>query len=161
MEELLQQESKDFFGWKSSSQESSTLMTRTSVNTITLYGYSSKVSNGSKKVIISRNLADLMGIARQIYVMENVIAYQDIRIENLGITSFFTTANSPLCGIEPNSTDPNYVRGYSSSSPDDDGNIKLATRCIHVISDLSGRNYDLWYPCKPEEVQWKYNLLNL
>ncbi len=159
-EELFLQDATNFIGWESSSsQNSSPQKTRSSVQTITLNGYSSKVSGGNKKVAISKKLANLMGIASQIYIMEYVTVYQDIKIEGLGLTSFFSTAESPLCGVDPNSTD--YKRGYSSSSPDSEGNIRLASKCIHVISDISGRSYNKWYPCKPEDVQWKYNLVNL
>ena len=164
-EELFLQDAVNFQGWESSSlQEDSTPKTRSSierssVKTITLNGYSSKVSGGNQKVIIGNTLANLMGIMNQIYILEYVTVYQDIKIEGLGSTSFFTAADSPLCGIDPNGT--NYKRGYSSSSPDPEGNIRLASKCIHVICDMAARNYDMWYPCKPEEVQWKYNLIDL
>lgn len=158
-EELFRQDAKEFAGWKSSSQESPELQTRASVNTITLTGYSSKTSGGNQKVLILSGLADLMGIMSQIYIMEYVTAYQDLRIEGLNETSFFNTVNSPLCGLDPNGT--NYKRGYGCSSPDENGNIRLATKCIHVISDMSGRSYDMWYPCKPDELQRIYNLVNI
>lgn len=150
---------KIFLFTKKSSRKAMSSIERSSVNTISLNGYSSKVSGGNIKVAISKTLANLMGIANQIYIMEKVTVYQDIKIESLGSTSFFSAADSPLCGIDPNDT--NYKRGYSSSSPDSKGNIRLASKCIHIISDLSGRNYDMWYPCKPENVQWEYNLINL
>ncbi len=158
-EELFQQDAKEFSGWKSSSQESSESQTRASINTVTLNGYSSKISGGNQKILILSDLADLMGIMSQIYIMEYVTAYQDLTIDGLGATSFFNAVNSPLCGIDPNGT--NYKRGYSSSTPDENGNIRLATKCIHVISDMSGRSYDMWYPCRPEELQWIYNLINI
>lgn len=159
-EDFFRQDSEDFLGWKSSSQDSSFVpMTRSSVNTFTLNGYSSKVGGGNQKVFIDNTLANLMGIPRQIYVMENVTLYQDIRIEGLGSTSFFNMVESPLCGVDPNGL--YYKRGYSSSTPDSNGNIRLVTKCIHIISDIAGLNYNMWYPCKPEEVQWKYNVINL
>lgn len=93
-EELFLQDAANFQGWESSSsQESSTPKTRTSierssVKTVTLNGYSSKVSGGNQKVLIGKTLANLMGIANQIYILEYVTVYQDIKIEGLGSTSF-------------------------------------------------------------------------
>lgn len=160
IEELFQEDSVIFRGWESSSKESFTPKTRSSVNTITLYGYTSLLSTGNRKVILGSQLAGLMGITNQIYIAENITAYQNIRIEGLNDnTSFFATVTSPLCGIDPNST--NFERGYSASSADPDGNIRLASKCVHVISDLSGRSYDLWYPCRPSEFQWIYRLINI
>lgn len=159
-DEMFSQDSQHFIGWESSSTtKNNEPIALSSVNTITLNGYSSKMATQAQKTILGSTLCKLIGIANQIYVVEYVTAYQDITIQGLGTTTFFSTVDSPLCGMDPNNSD--YRRGYSSSTPDANGGIRLATKCIHIISDLSGRSYNMWYPCKPEEVQWKYNLINM
>lgn len=163
-EEILQRYATNFSEGESSSQESSrqtrSSIEKSSVNTITLYGYTSKKGGGNKKVLLGQELANAVGlIAGQIYVLEYVTVYQDIKIEGLGSTTFFSTADSPLCGIEPDRTD--YKRGYNGSTPDSSGNIRMTTICIIVKSDLAGRTYNKWYPCKPEDVQWNYKLVSL
>lgn len=157
-EDFFHQDTEEFIGW-TSSLNSPIPMTKSSVNTITLNGYSSKKSSGNQKFIMDKKLADLMGIMQQIYIIEYITVYQDIKIDGLGSTAYFAPLESPLCGLEPNNKD--YKRGYNSSAPDENGNIRLASKCIHVICDLAGRSYNKWYPCKPEEFQWKYNLISL
>ncbi len=157
-DDVFRQDAKRFSGWNSSSQGTSGVETRSSVTTITLKGYTSKKYDKKDKYVLSKELASLMGIPRRIYIAENVTAYQTVIIKGLGSTAFFTSIDSPLCGLDPNGT--NYKRGYVSSTPVGD-TITLSTKFFHVISDLSGISYDRWYPCKPEEVQWNYNLVNL
>lgn len=158
-DDLFDQGQLDFIGWKSSSN-GETNCSRSSVNTITLEGYTAKSSTGNQKVLVQKSLADLIGVSSQIYILEYVTAYQDFKISGLGATSFFSTADSPQCGVDPNGA--NWaVRGYSASTPTSDGNIRLASKCIHIICDISGKNYDKWYPCKPEQFKWNYTLVNL
>lgn len=158
-DELFQQGQIDCYGWESSSNKGINT-SRSSVNTITLQGYTSKSSTGNQKVLVQKSLADLIGISSQIYILEYVTAYQDFRISGLGSTSFFSTAASPQCGVDPNGKSW-ADRGYSASTPTSDGDIRLSSKCIHVISDISGRSYDKWYPCKPEVFEWNYTLVNL
>lgn len=149
----------EFFGWLPS-YERIEPMSRSSVNEITLNSYTSISSGGNQKVLVLKDLADVIGVSSQIYILEYVTAYQDITISGLGTTAFFSSVDSPLCGVVPNGKNWGEI-GYSSSTPDANGNIRLASKCIHIISDLSGRNYDLWYPRRPENFQWIYNLVTL
>lgn len=157
-DDLLEQDMSEFDGWTSSSDN--TAASRSSVNTITLKGYSSKTSSGNQKVYILKDLANLIGISSQIYVVEYITAFQDFTISGLGTTSFFSTADSPLCGVDPNGKDWT-IRGYAASSPTPNGEIRLSSKCIHVICDMSGRTYDKWYPCRPEQFLWNYTLVNI
>ena len=154
-DDLLSLRADDAYDWQVLFPE-----TRTSVNTITLHGYSSKTSSGNKKVYVQKNLATLMGISSQIYIMEYVTAYQDITITGLSKTSLYSPLDSPLCGVKPNGEGWE-DRGYVAGSPTDEGKIRMTSMCVHIISDLSGRSYDLWYPCKPEKFEWQYTLVNL
>lgn len=157
-DDLLRQGVNEYAGWQSSSNyiESS----RSSVNVITLQGYTSKESEGNQKVYILKDLANLMDISSKTYIVEYVTAYQNLRISGLGSRCYFATTDSPLCGTVPNSNSWE-KRGYLSSIPTADGEISLTSKCIHVICDMSGITYDKWYPCKPEQFKWNYLLINL
>lgn len=90
--------------------------------------------------------------------MEKVTANYKLTIDGLSTREVrFSAVDSPKCGLYPDFTDEESdLRGYSVSQK---GNIvTLATKMVHVISDLSGRSYDMWYPCKPAELEWCYNL---
>lgn len=157
---IFRQDAINYSNWTSSkSNDSSKRTTRSSINTITLYSYTSKKSSGNKKYAFGNTLLNLMKLPNQIYIAEYVTVNQDISISGLGQTCFFASIESPLCGLNPNSQD--YERGYVADAADANGNITMTTKCIHVICDLSGRSYNKWYPCKPEDLQWQYNLINL
>lgn len=128
----------------------------TGLNEFTVYGYTTSTTTGNKKVIISQDLADNLGIARQIYVMETLTLKYIVTISGLGSTAFFTPRDSPNCGMDPNNSS---VIGYSNSV--NISNVVLATKVHHIISDLSGRSYDMWYPRKPADLQWSYGIINL
>lgn len=99
-----------------------------------------------------------MGIANQIYIMETITAQYELTIDGLSARKVrFSPNDSPKCGLYPDYTNSELdLRGYSISQKGD--NVTLATKMVHVISDLSGRNYDRWYPCKPEQLEWNYNV---
>lgn len=143
-----------FATWSSNSN--ATAVTRSSITPFTVYGYSSYTSTGNRNVRITKDLADKMGIYRQIYIMETLTVYYDLTISGLNTTNYFAYADSPNCGIDPNNSSN---IGYSHSQSGT--NVKLATKLHHIISDLSGRPYDAWYPCKPAELQWNYSLIIL
>lgn len=53
-------------------------------------------------------------------------------------------------------------RDYRNDVSTTDNNIMvLETICIHIICDLSGKVYDMWYPCKPEDCLWDYKVVIL
>lgn len=157
---IFRQDAKNYSDWTSSTSEKSCkATTRSSVNIITIYGYTSKKSGGNKKIAFGKDLLNLMKLPNQIYIAEYLTVNQDINISGLNPTCIFAPIDSPLCGLNPNSQ--TYERGYVSDAPDSNGNITLTTKCIHIISDLSGRSYNKWYPCTPEELQWEYKLINL
>lgn len=145
-------------GWERSSRNAST---RIVSNSYTVKGYTEKSSAGTKKVSISQNLALLLGIKKQIYVMETVTARYNLTIDGLNTNKvIFVPEDSPQCGLFPDSKEDEYdLRGYSSSVKGD--NVVMASKMIHVISDLAGHSYDKWFPCKPEQLEWTYNVINL
>lgn len=121
----------------------------------TVKGATSTSTSANQKVQISSKLANLMGISRQIYVLNYITAKYSITIDGLSSDrAVFKIVDSPGCGLDPSKTD--YARGYTYGS---DGDVvTLTTRIVHILSDLSGRNYDMYYPCKPENLIWNYKV---
>lgn len=153
-EEFLNTGVEDFSTWQTSEDG---VASRATPTLITIYGCSSQVGGGNYKYLIPNEIANALDISKAIYVAENVTCYTEIKIEGLGISKFFSPASSPLCGIMPGGS--NFARGYSNTTPDAEGKIKFSTILIHIKSDMSGRNYNMWYPCSPANIQWNYNLV--
>lgn len=145
-------ENENFLSWNHEEELGS--LTRTSVTPITTYGYSSYTSSGNKKVLIGRDWANTLNIPNQIYILETLTVYQNLHISGLNSNIYFVYKDSPNCGVSPNN-DSNI--GYSYSQERE--NVILVTKIIHIISDYSGRSYDKWYPCYPNELQWNYMLI--
>lgn len=180
VEETLSKEDQDSMGevitfedWIESdtatykSEERSPLFTKSrATNTdITVYGYTTKSSSGNKKVIISKNLASHFGIVYQaanpIYILERVTAKYELTIDGLSTKKVrFSSNDSPKCGLYPDYTDDDLDSlGYTVTQKGN--NVTMTTSLIHLVSDLSGRSYNRWYPCKPEELEWNYSIYSV
>ena len=151
-------DSVSYKSWERSPQSASTRGVSTD---FTVYGYTTTSSTGNIKAIISKELASRMGISRQIYVMEKVTAKYELTVNGLNAREvIFSPINSPKCGLYPDYTsDEMDLRGYSILQKGD--NVTLATTMVHIICDMSGRNYDQWYPCKPAQLEWCYNVYSI
>jgi len=157
-DDLLTLNFEEFKGWDSSNEAD--LVSRASVNVLTLRGCTSLQSGGNEKIFIRSDLANLIGISSQTYILEHITAYQYTIIPGLGPSLFFAPADSPLCGVDPSAN--NWaVRGYTCSSPNANGEVTFTSKCLHIISDMSGRSYNIWYPCKPDDFLWNYNLVSI
>ncbi len=141
-----------FKNWKSSPCG---VVTRSTVLTpITIHGYSSMSSSGSRRANPGSELALKLGIPNQTYVIESFTCYQDIIIQGLNSTVYFIAEDSPNCGIDPNNS--SHI-GYANSI---NGNsVRMVTKVHHIISDLSGISYNLYYPRNPNDLEWQYSLL--
>ena len=92
-DEFISSDSVDFTKWDSCPSSM-----RYVGNNMTLYGYTSQVSSGNKKVILDQYIATALGIPRKIYIMELVTVYYNLTIPGLSSGScFFTQAPSPNC----------------------------------------------------------------
>lgn len=67
--------------------------------------------------------------------------------------------NSPNCGWTPGGG--NYERGYSALQVPKliTQLYVMKTNLVHIVCDINGYNYDLWCPCKPEELEFKYGVI--
>ncbi len=151
----------DSVSYKSWERSPLSARTRSNSTDFTVYGYTTTSSTGNIKAIISKELASRMGISRQTYVMEKVTAQYDLTINGLSTREvLFSPINSPKCGLYPDYTrDEIDLRGYSILQKGD--NVTLATTMVHIICDMSGRSYDQWYPCKPAQLEWCYNVYSI
>ncbi len=101
-----------------------------------------------------------MHIYSQIYISEIITANYVLTIDGLSTkVNRFPADDSPNCGLFPGYTsDTLGDRGYSSMQK---GNtVTMTTKLIHIISDFQGVSYDRWYPCKPEDLEWNYNVFS-
>ena len=78
---------------------------------------------------------------------------------------FFENEDNPRCGLKSMSDPANggYIsmnRGYNEVSQNERA-VVLECYLIHVISDLSGRSLNIYYPCKPDQIEWRGLLYNL
>lgn len=154
-EDFLKTGTEDFSSWQTS--EDGVQTRAVSPTLFTIYGCTSQKGGGNYKYMIPAEISNSLGIARGIYVVENVTCYNEIKIDGLGTSKFFSPASSPLCGLMPGGS--NFTRGYANTNPDSEGKIIFSTLLIHIICDMSGRSYDMWYPCKPANIEWNYNLV--
>lgn len=137
-------------------------LTRAATNNETdviVYGYTNKYSTGYKTYALHKNLKKTLGLyPNAYYICEFITADYALTIPGIANrTVKFSDVESPKCGLYPNYTNDEYhLRGYSYTRKGD--NITLTTKIIHVKCDHTGINYDIWFPCRPEELQWIYNI---
>lgn len=154
-EELLKTGVDDVSSYQTSED---VLQTRAvSLTHFTIYGCTSQKGGGNYKYLIPDEISNALRIAKGIYIAENVTCSTEIKIDGLGTSIVFSPATSPMCGLMPGGS--NFARGYTCTNPDSEGKVIFSTSLIHIICDISGRNYNMWYPCKPENIEWKYNLV--
>ena len=157
VDSLLSIDNEKFASWTPNPKIEDAIQTRSSVTTTTLTGCTSQTGGGNYKRLIGPIWASALGIPNQIYIVENVTCYQTLTIKGLeDRTCFYSSAASPNCGFDPNDL---AKRGYSDSRHGDV--VTMVTIIAHIKSDMSGRNYDRWYPCKPSDLKWNYDLINL
>jgi hypothetical protein len=128
-------------------------------NDIVVYSYTNKSSTGYKTYALDKNLKSILGLyPYAYYICEFITATYELTIPGISNrTVRFSDVESPKCGLFPDYTKDEYnLRGYSYTRKGD--NITLTTKIIHIKCDQSGLNYDIWFPCRPEELQWIYNI---
>lgn len=126
---------------------------------IMVHSYTSKSSTGYKTYALDKNLKSILGLyPYAYYICEFITVNYELTIPGISNrTVKFSDVDSPKCGLFPNYTKDEYnLRGYSYIRKGD--NITLTTKIIHIKADQSGLDYDIWFPCKPEELQWIYNI---
>lgn len=51
-------------------------------------------------------------------------------------------------------------RGYFQSTVKKDGGntyLKIYTYFIHLFKEVNGNNLDIWYPCDPFDMEWRFS----
>lgn len=153
MDSLLSIGNESFATWSTGDLELSTPQSnrRLSINYNTAYGFSTYTSSGTMKGLMDSHIATYLGVPRQVYFFETLTLYYYLTVPGLGSTHLFSYNNSPNCGIKPtNSSEIEYVSSENGET------VTMATKLIHIISDLSGVVYDMWYPRSPSSLEWNY-----
>lgn len=126
-------------------------------------GYNGTPENGSNvKQLFDTQLANLTGlIAGNVYITRYEAYY---KVVNLNGSEFYDDETYESCGLRKRPEllggSISYTdRGYYSMFVNDN-QVKLTTYLIHVISDLSGKKLDIYYPCHPSNIKWHYYLFN-
>lgn len=156
MDSLLSVGNESFATWSTGNMEWSTPQSyrRTSINYITAYGFSTYTSSGVMKALMDSHIATYLGVPRQVYFFETLTLYYNLTVSGLGSSCFFSYNNSPNCGIKPtNNSEIGYVFSQNGET------VTMATKLIHIISDLSGVVYDMWYPRSPSSLEWNYIMI--
>lgn len=162
-ERFLEASAARYRSYKRSSTNQNLIRTRATNNgtDIVVYGYTNKHSTGYKTYALDRELKRILGLyPNSFYICEFMMVDYTLTIPGIANrTAKFTDIDSPKCGLFPNHTKEEYnLRGYSYTRKGD--KITLTTKIIHIKSDQAGINYDIWFPCKPESLEWIYNIEN-
>lgn len=126
-------------------------------------GYNGSPVNGQNlKLLFNKQLANLTGlVAGNIYITR----YEEYhKIVNLNGSEFYDDEEYDECGLRKQpelqgGNIPYDERGYNTISVREN-QMQLTTYLIHVISDMSGRKLDIYYPCIPSKIKWHYFLYN-
>lgn len=124
----------------------------------TVYGYTSISTSGRTTYSLTKEFKEALGLPRfSYYICEKITANYSITVEGLKDSKYvFMPSNSPNCGLYPGYTGETMLteRGYSSTIKGD--NVTMTTKIFHVICDTGGILYDIYYPRKPEDLEWVY-----
>lgn len=123
-------------------------------------GYTSVENGNNMKLLFSSQLANMTGLqAGSVYITRFETFHKKI---DLNGASFFDDELYSECGLRHRQDiNGGYIsyteRGYNAK-PVGTNQMNMTTYLIHVISDISGRKLDIYYPCKPSEIKWHYFL---
>lgn len=109
-----------------------------------------------KLLITKKNREYFKNVPAGIYVVQNYTVTDSVAIP---LKSSGFIMNSPNCGWTPGGG--NYERGYSALQVPKliTQLYVMKTNLVHIVCDINGYNYDLWCPCKPEELEFKYGVI--
>lgn len=130
------------------------------VSDVVTTGYTSVENGSNMKLLFSSQLANLTGLqAGSVYITRFETFHKKI---DLNGASFFDDELYNECGLRRHQDiNGGYIsyteRGYNAK-PVGTNQMDMTTHLIHVISDMSGRKLDIYYPCKPSEIKWHYFL---
>lgn len=136
--------------------------TRSTLTDTTFIGYTSSVSSGNRTTSISSTLANKMGIPyNKYYICEWLTLDYATTLTGLSNgQAFISYLPSPNCGLLPDTIYSTYEEiGYKTVTVGDA--ITLKTKVLHVICDVSGVSYNLYYPCIPSLLEWNMRMFEL
>lgn len=124
-------------------------------------GFTSSINQQNTKLLFNKELASLTGLeARNVYITRYEKYRYVVKIDN-GWT-FFEEELYDKCGLRTSqSFEGSQIlcanRGYNIISTTAN-QVVIETNLIHVVSDMAGHALNIYYPCKPAEIEWHYYL---
>lgn len=111
------------------------------------------------KLLFNKKLADATGLQQgSVYVIRNE-KYQMVIPTKGGIFFDDQGDEKSQCGLVgiPNGTNAENIslnRGYNIATSTDTS-VTLECYLIHILSDVSGKSINQYYPCNPNMIEWK------
>lgn len=138
---------------------SASYTTEEDLEDLVVSGYTSVENGKTMKLLFSSQLASLTGLQTGSIYVTRYETYK--KVINLNGASFFEDENYNECGLRRyQDLDGGHIsytdRGYNTVLSG--GKATLETHLIHVISDMSGRTLNIYYPCSPANLKWHYFL---
>ena len=130
---------------------------------IVLYGYTTCENKNNIKLKINKEIAESTGLQEgNVYIARYERYTKTVPLKS---QCFFEDDENNGCGLKVMSNPANggYVsmlRGYNEISQNEREAI-LECYLIHILSDLSGRNLNKYFPCMPNQIEWRGTLYNL
>lgn len=121
-------------------------------------GYTSVENGSNMKLLFGAQLANLTGLQEgSVYITRYETYHKKIELNG---AVYLEDVKYEECGLRRRqSIDGGYVsytdRGYNVTVIGTN-QIDMETHLIHVISDMSGNRLDIYYPCRPSEIKWRY-----
>jgi len=134
--------------------ETDRITTRAWIDSRFVKGYMSnsiRYGMGNVNVYYGSEISQITGLSAGVYTVD---FHEPKFTLYLGPGERLWPTNSPNCGFQP---DAGNVRGYATSEV---GNTVICTTYItHIKRDVSsGRTLDIWYPCRPQDLVWNYDI---
>lgn len=124
------------------------------------YGYDRIESKNIIKVVFNKETAGRYGLPQGVYIVEYLLCSKNVvykpgydvwgeKSENCGFVPpmDFVLGNKGLLMEK--------TRGYAL--PSSNGH-ELRTFVIHIMSGMSGHKVNLYDPCSPKDIEWRYSL---
>lgn len=135
-------------------------VTSEDLDDVIVTGYSSVENGKTMKLLFNSQLASLTGLQAGSTYLTRYEIYT--KVVALNGASFFEDENYNKCGLRRyQDLDGGHIsyteRGYNTVKITET-KATLETHLIHVISDMSGRSLNIYYPCSPSNIKWHFYL---
>lgn len=121
-------------------------------------GYDDCYVSKAGKMGIGHSMAAACGLDAGVYVGKAAARRHTVALrQESDVEEMLFASDSPACGILFGEVSAR--RGYMISERE--GAAELLTHCYYIEAGYDGRVYNRWVPCAPEDVEWRYEVLEL